>query len=121
MKRRSLNTLATVCWTVLLLSVVVLFLFALLTPEVALFSSTSQRDQEIRSIKAETDISRLQQMATMYVSAGYGTGATATLLCRVALVTELLVVAGSVASLVQIRRLRQANQTLQATAAAPGS
>jgi hypothetical protein len=96
-------------------SVAVFFLLALYTPEVALFGGTIQRDQAIRSIKAETDISRLQQMATMYVSAGYGTGATATSLCRAALVAELLVAAGSAVSLVQLRRLKQANKHLQPT------
>ena len=73
----------------------------------ALYNSTIRRDEEIRSIKTETDVSRLQQMATMYVSAGYGTGATATVLCRVALGAELLIIAGSIVSLVQVRRIRR--------------
>ena len=121
MTPRSLNTLATVCWTALVLSAVVFFLFALLTPEVALFRNMSQRDQEIRSIKEETDISRLQQRAIMYVAAEYGTGTTATLLCRVALVAELLVGAGAIVSLAQIRKLRQADKTLPACLRADGT
>jgi hypothetical protein len=99
----------------LAISAAAFLLLALYTPEVALFKGTGQRDQEIQSIKAETDISRLQQRATMYVSAGYGTGSTATFLCRVALVTELVVIAGSILGLVQIQKLRRANKHLQPT------
>jgi len=103
----SLNRLATIWWVTLLVCVAVLFIFLLLTPEVALFGSTSERDAEIHSIKSETDASRLQKIAVMYVSVGYGTGTTATLLCRIALGTLLVVIAGSVTGLVQVRRIRR--------------
>ena len=107
MTSRSLTKIAAASWLALLLSVASLFIFALLTPEVALFTTVSDRDAEIQSIKAETDISRLQQTAVNHVSASYGTGTTATLLCRIALVTLLVVIIGSISSLVQIRRLRK--------------
>jgi hypothetical protein len=110
MIRGSLKTLKVVCWVTSIISVAAFFLLALYTPEVALFDSTSQRDQEIQRIKAEQDISRLQSIAIMNVSVGYGTGATATLLCRVALVTELVVITASIVNLVQIRKLARVSK-----------
>jgi hypothetical protein len=107
MPLRSLNTVATICWLTLLLSAIVLFLFLLLTPEVAIIGSTSRRDEEIHSINAETNISIVQQMATTTLSASYGTGTTATMLCRVAIVVLLFVVIGSIISLVHVRRVRK--------------
>jgi hypothetical protein len=108
MTPRSLNTLATVCWLTLLLSVAVLFLFLLNTPEVTLYRDTAERDKAIRAIKEEADVSRLQQEATWRVSGGYATGATATLLCRVALVAQVLIISGAVVSLINVRRIRRA-------------
>jgi uncharacterized membrane protein SpoIIM required for sporulation len=103
----SFNRLAAVWWITLLVSVGVFFIFALLTPEVALFDNASERDAAIQNIKSETNTDQLQQTVKMYISAGYGTGATATGLCRIALVTFLLFIIGSVVGLVQIRRLRR--------------
>jgi hypothetical protein len=102
------NKLAVVSWLTLSLAIVARLFFGLLTPEVALITTTSNRDAKIQSIKAETDIIRLQAEAEYLVAASYGTGTTATFLCRVALFTLLVVIVGSVVSLVQIRRLQRA-------------
>jgi hypothetical protein len=88
-------------------AVVALLVFGLLTPEVALFTTTADRDRRIQSIKAETDIIRLQSDAEMLATASHGTGETATFLCRVAWFTMLVVIVGSVVTLVQVRRLRR--------------
>ena len=91
----------------LLLSGAVLFLFLLFTPEVAVYSDTAERDKDIRSVKAETDVSKLQQMAALHVSASYATGTTATLLCRIALVSQVLITGGAVVGLIHMRRVRR--------------
>ncbi len=98
----------------LLVSTAVLFLFLLNTPEVALYSNSVERDKDIHSVKEEADVSRLQEQAKMYIEVCYATGATATLLCRVALVSQLIVIGGAVVGLIQIRRVRryfQANES----------
>ncbi len=107
MTSHTLNRLTAVWWAILLVSVVVLFIFALFTPEVALVGSSTARDAAIQSIKSEADVGRLQQTATMYVSVGYGIGATATVLCRTAVGAFLLVIVGSIAGLVQIHRIKK--------------
>jgi hypothetical protein len=88
-------------------SVAVFFIFALYMPEVALFKNTSARDAAIQSIKSETVAGRLQQTASIYVSASYATGTTATVLCCIALGTLLLVSVGSVVGLIQVRRMEK--------------
>jgi hypothetical protein len=107
MESKRLTKIAAAIWLMLAFAVVALLLFGLLTPEVALFRTTSDRDMKIQSIKAETDIIRLQAEAEMLVTASHGTGETATFLCRVAWFTLLGVVVGSVVTLVQVRRLRR--------------
>src|SRR6185503_18931572 len=96
---KCLTKIAAAIWLMLAFAVVALLLFGLLTPEVALFRTTSDRDMKIQSIKAETDIIRLQAEAEMLVTASF--------LCRVAWFTLLGVVVGSVVTLVQVRRLRR--------------
>ena len=92
---------------ILFVSVAVLFIFALLIPEIAYFSSASARDAEIQSIKSVTDVGLLQQKAVMYVSDDYAAGDTARFLCCIAVVALLLIIIGSVVGLVQFRRIRR--------------
>lgn len=107
MESKRLTKIAAASWLMLAVAVVALVLFALMTPEVALFRTTADRDTEIQSNKATTDINKLQAHAEMLATASHETGVTATFLCRVAWFTLLGVVAGSVVTLVQVRRLRR--------------
>lgn len=91
----------------LLLSVVVLFIFAFLAPRVAFFGSASARDAEIQSIQSVTDIGLLQQKAVLDVSESYATGATATFLCHIALGTLLLMMIGSIGGLLLVRWMKR--------------
>jgi hypothetical protein len=99
---RALNLLAAVWGLMLLVSAVVLFIFALLAPGVAYFSSAGARNAEIHSINSVTDVGLLQRKAVLDVSEGYATGARATFLCHVALGTLLFVMIGSIVGLLLI-------------------
>lgn len=104
---RALNLLAVIWGLMLLVSAIVLVIFALLTPRVAFFSSPAARDAEIHSINSVTDVGLLQHKAVMDVSKGYATGATATFLCRIALGALLFFIIGSIGGLLLIRRLKK--------------
>ena len=103
----SINLLAAVWGLMLLVSVVALFVFTVLTSDVAFFNSNEARDAEIQSIKSVTDVGLLQQKAVLDVSEGYTTGATATFLCHIALDTLLLVIIGSIGGLLLVRWMKR--------------
>ena len=102
----SLNLLAAMWGLMLMVGVVVLFVFALHTPGVALFGSPGARDAEIESINSVTDVGLLQHKAVLDVSEAYSNGATATFLCHLALGTLLFIVAGSIGSLFLVRWIK---------------
>lgn len=104
---RALNLLTAVWGLMLLVSAAILVVFALLTPRVAFFNSTSARDAEIHSINSVTDIGLLQHKAALDVSEGYTSGATATSLCHLALGTLLFFIIASIVGLLLIRRLKR--------------
>jgi uncharacterized Tic20 family protein len=99
---RALNLLTAVWGLMLLVSAVVLLVFALLTPGVTYFSSAGARNAEIHSIKSVTDVGLLQRKAVLDVSEGYATGARATFLCHIALGTLLFMMLGSIVGLLLI-------------------
>ena len=102
----SLNLLAAMWGLMILVSVVVLFVFAWHTPGVALFGSPGARDAEIDSINSVTDVGLLQHKAVLDVSEAYSNGATATYLCHLALGTLLFIIIGSIGSLFLVRWIK---------------
>lgn len=108
----SFNLLTAVWGLMLLVSTVVLFVFALSTPGVAFFGSASARDAEIDSINSVTDIGLLQHKAALDVSEGYASSATATYLCHLALGTLLFIIVGSVAGLLLVRWIKRHVRTV---------
>lgn len=103
---RALNLLSAVWGLLVLVSVAALLVFALLTPKVAFFNSAGARDTEIHSIKSVTDVGLLQRKAVLDVSEGYASGATATFLCHLAIVTLLLIIVGSIGGLLLVRWMK---------------
>ena len=103
----SLNLLAAVWGLMLLVSAAALIVFALLTSGVAYFGSPDARDAEIKAINSINDIGVLQHKAAFDVAHGYENGATATFLCHIALGTLLVLVIGSIASLLLIRWIKR--------------
>jgi len=109
----SLNLLAAVWGLMWLVSAAALIVFALLTPGVAFFGSTGARDAEIQSINSINDIGVLQHKAAFDVSQGYANGATATLLCHIALGTLLFMIIGSTAGLLLVRWIKRHLSTVR--------
>lgn len=107
MPPRSLNLVVTVWWVILFLSVGMLFIFMLLTPEVAVFDSHSKQNEEIQNIRVETNLVFLQQRAVIDVQLAGATNSTAKGLCYLAQGAFLLIFGGSIAGLLQIRRLKK--------------
>ena len=107
MTPRSLNLVVTVWWVILFLSVGMLFVFMLLTPEVAVFDSHSKQNEEIQNIRVETNLVFLQQRAVIDVQLAGATNSTAKGLCYLAQGAFLLIFGGSIAGLLQIRRLKK--------------
>ncbi len=103
----SFNLLAAVWGLMLLVSAAALIVFALFTSGVAYFGSTDARDAEIKAINSINDIGVLQHKAVFDVSHGYENGATATFLCHIALDTLLVIMIGSIASLLLIRWVKR--------------
>lgn len=104
---RALNLLAAVWGVMLVVSAAVLIVFVLLAPRVAFFSSTSERDAEIHSIKSVSDFGLLQRKAILDVSKSYTAGATATFLCYIALGALLFIIIGSLGGRLLIRWMRR--------------
>lgn len=115
MAPRRFKIIAVTTWLTLFVAIVALFCFVFLAPDVSLFATESSRDNHIEMIKAENDLRRLQQMAVFDVSTSYVTGANATTVCRIAGCTLLIVVVGSVTSLVQIGKLQKKSSFLSAS------
>jgi len=103
----SFNLLAVVWGLMLLVSAAALIVFAWFTSGVAYFGSPDARDAEIKAINSINDIGVLQHKAAFDVSHGYENGATATFLCHIALGTLLVLVIGSIASLLLIRWIKR--------------
>jgi hypothetical protein len=103
----SLNLLSAVWVLMLLVSAAALIVFAWFTSGVAYFGTTDARDAEIQAINSINDIGVLQHKAVFDVSHGYENGATATFLCHIALGTLLVILIGSIASLLLIRWIKR--------------
>lgn len=101
-----LNRIAVFLWIILFLSAAVFFILALLAPETQLFDA-KQKEEWISLVKTTTDIDRLRNIAANIITLGWATGSTAIWLCRLSIITLLVIVCGAIFSLFQIKRMKK--------------
>ena len=101
------KVLATTSWLTLFLCGAVFLYLAVSAPTTVLVSTEQGRDESVRKTEASTDLRYVKQRAAELVQLGWVTSRQSLLLCRLAMGTLLLVMAGASISLVQIRRLRR--------------
>jgi hypothetical protein len=102
-----LKTLQIVSWLTFLLCTPVVLFIAISAANTVMMAGPEARDESVRTIESSTDLRYVQQRAVALIKGAAFTSRLSMFLCRLAVVTMLLVMVGAGISLIQIRRLRK--------------
>lgn len=94
-------------WVSLVICALVFGYIALTAANTGLVSGAAERDQDIREVRASTDVHYLQERAATLIHLGSFTSSLSMLLCRLALGALLVAMICSGVTIVQARRLRR--------------